>query len=44
MKPAEAQQRVRTELEEVSGKPVVLQGDARLPNLAKIQIASGAAS
>ncbi len=41
MKPAEAQQRVLNELEELSGKPVVLQEDSRLPNLAKIQIASG---
>lgn len=41
MKPAEAQQRALNELEELSGKPVVLQEDSRLPNLAKIQIASG---
>jgi hypothetical protein len=42
MNPAEAQQQALNELEELSGKPVVLQEDARLPNLAKIQIASGA--
>jgi len=41
MKPAEAQQRALNELEEFSSKPVVLQEDSRLPNLAKIQIASG---
>jgi len=41
MKPAEAQQRAINEIEELSGKPVVLQEDSRLPNLAKIQIASG---
>ena len=37
----EIQQAALSELEELSGKPVVLQEDARLPNLAKIQIASG---
>jgi len=42
MKPTEAQQAALDALEELSGKPVVLQEDARLPNLAKIQIASGA--
>jgi hypothetical protein len=40
MKPAEVQQQALNELEELSGKPVVLQEDARLPNLARIQIAS----
>ena len=40
MKPAEAQQRSLNELEELSGKPVVLQEDAGLPNLARIQIAA----
>jgi hypothetical protein len=42
MTPAEAQQRALNELEELGGKPVVLQEDARLPNLAKIQIATAA--
>lgn len=41
MTPAEAQQAALNELEELSGKSVVLQEDARLPNLAKVQIASG---
>jgi len=41
MKPVEAQQRALNDLEVLSGKPVVLQQDSRLPNLAKIQIASG---
>jgi len=40
MTPAAAQQLSLNELEELSGKPVVLQEDARLPNLARIQIAS----
>jgi hypothetical protein len=40
MKPAEAQQRALNDLEELSGKPAVLQEDAQLPNLARIQIAS----
>lgn len=40
MTPSEAQQHSLNELEELSGKPVVLQEDARLPNLARIQIAS----
>jgi hypothetical protein len=42
MTPAEAQQRALNDLEERSGKPVVLQEDARLPNLARIQIATAA--
>jgi hypothetical protein len=42
MTPAEAQQRALNELEKLSGKPVVLQEDARLPNLARIQIATAA--
>jgi hypothetical protein len=40
MTPAEAQQRALNQLEKLSGKPVVLQEDARLPNLARIQIAT----
>ena len=40
MTPAKAQQRALNDLEELSGKPVVLQEDPRLPNLARIQIAS----
>ena len=40
MTPSEAQQHALNALEELSGKPVVLQEDARLPNLARIQIAS----
>jgi hypothetical protein len=40
MTPAEAQQRALHELEEVGRTPVVLQEDAQLPNLARIQIAS----
>jgi hypothetical protein len=40
MKPAEAQQRALNELEELSGKPVVLREDAGLPNLARIHIAA----
>lgn len=42
MKPSEAQQWALNELEELSGKPVVLQEDGRLSSLARIQIASGA--
>jgi hypothetical protein len=42
MKPAEAQQRALSDLEEHSGKPVVLQQDTQLPNLARIQIATAA--
>jgi len=42
MTPAEAQQQALNDLEQLSGKPVVLQEDARLPNLAKIQIATAA--
>lgn len=42
MTPAEAQQRALQALEDFGGIPVVLQEDARLPNLAKIQIASSA--
>jgi len=42
MKPAEAQQRALNALEELSGKPVVLQEDPRLANLARIQIATAA--
>jgi hypothetical protein len=41
MRLTEIQQAALDALEELSGKPVVLQEDARLPNLAKIQIASG---
>jgi hypothetical protein len=40
MTPFEAQQRALNDLEERSGKPVVLQEDTRLPNLARIQIAT----
>jgi len=40
MNPAESQQCALDELENISGKPVVLQEDATLPNLARIQIAS----
>jgi hypothetical protein len=42
MTPAEAQQRAMNDLEDLSGKPVVLQEDTRLPNLARIQIATAA--
>jgi hypothetical protein len=42
MTPAEAQQQALNDLEERSGKPVVLQEHARLPNLARIQIATAA--
>jgi hypothetical protein len=42
MTPAEAQQRALNDLEERSGKPVVLQEDTRIPNLARIQIATAA--
>jgi len=42
MTPAEAQQAALNALEELSGKPVILQEDARLPNLARIQIATAA--
>jgi hypothetical protein len=42
MTAAEAQQRALNDLEERSGKPVVLQEDIRLPNLARIQIATAA--
>jgi hypothetical protein len=42
MTPAEYQQAALNDLEELSGKPVVLQEDARLPNLARIQIATAA--
>ncbi len=38
----EAQQQALNALEELSGKPVLLQEDARLPNLARIQIATAA--
>lgn len=40
MTPSEAQQHALDELEELGGKPVVLQEDASLQNLARIQIAS----
>lgn len=40
MTPSEAQQHALNALEELSGKPVVIEADARLPNLARIQIAS----
>jgi hypothetical protein len=40
MTPADAQQRALNNLEKRSGKPVVLQEDTRLPNLAQIQIAT----
>jgi hypothetical protein len=40
MTPAQAQQHALNELEELGGKPVVLQEDASLPNLARIQIAT----
>ena len=40
MTPAEAQQCALHELEELGRTPVVLQEDAQLPNLARIQIAS----
>jgi hypothetical protein len=42
MTPAQAQQHALNELEELGGKPVVLQEDASLPNLARIQIATAA--
>ncbi|MEN9667023.1 MAG: hypothetical protein RLZZ326_3386 [Planctomycetota bacterium] len=42
MTPAQAQQRALNELEVLGGRPVVLQKDDRLPNLARIQIATAA--
>lgn len=42
MTPAQAQQHALNELEQLGGKPVVLQEDASLPNLARIQIATAA--
>ena len=44
MTPAQAQQHALNELEDLGGKPVVLQEDASLPNLARIQIATAARS